>query len=180
MTCIVGLVEEGHVYLGGDSAGIGGWSLTVRKDKKLFRNGEFLIGGTGSFRLIQLLQYAFTPPTYDPDSDLGKYMATTFIDAVRQCLKDGGLAEKKSEQESGGYFLVGFAGRLFFIEADYQVGEALCGYNAIGTGGEIAKGVLYATPDVQPRKRIELALRGAEEHNAGVRGPFYIEVLTAS
>ena len=30
MTCIVGLVHEGVVYIGGDSAGVAGLSLTVR------------------------------------------------------------------------------------------------------------------------------------------------------
>ena len=43
MTCIVGLVHEGVVYIGGDSAGVGGMSLTVRADEKVFRNGEFLM-----------------------------------------------------------------------------------------------------------------------------------------
>jgi hypothetical protein len=36
MTCIVGLVEEGKIYLGAVSAGVGGWSLTLRKDRKVF------------------------------------------------------------------------------------------------------------------------------------------------
>ena len=35
MTCIVGLVHEGVVYIGGDSAGVGGLSLTVRADEKV-------------------------------------------------------------------------------------------------------------------------------------------------
>ena len=42
MTCIVGLVEKGNVYIGGDSAGVGGYSLTVRADRKVFRNGDFV------------------------------------------------------------------------------------------------------------------------------------------
>ena len=41
MTCIVGLVHGGKVYMGGDSAGVGGYCLTVRADEKVFRNGEF-------------------------------------------------------------------------------------------------------------------------------------------
>ena len=40
MTCIVGLVHEGVVYIGGDSAGVGGMSLTVRADEKVFQNGN--------------------------------------------------------------------------------------------------------------------------------------------
>lgn len=179
MTCIVGLVDKGKVYIGADSAGTAGWSLTIRKDSKVCRNGNFLIGGTSSFRMIQLLKYAFTPPKYDPerDKDIERFMATTFVDAVRQCFKDGGFATKDKEQEAGGHFLVGFQGRLFHIEGDYQVGESVDGYDATGCGSEIALGILYATPDVAAKKRVQLALRGSEHHNAGVRGPFYVEVL---
>ncbi len=177
MTCIVGLVDEDKkVYIGGDSAGVGGLSLMIRKDRKVFSNGEFVIGGASSFRMIQLLHHAFTPPVIADDTDLETYMATSFVDAIRECFKSGGYARKDNEQESGGQFLVGVRGRLFCLYSDYQVAEALCGYDAIGSGYDVALGVLYATPDVQPRKRIEFALRGAEEHNAGVRAPFYSEV----
>jgi ATP-dependent protease HslVU (ClpYQ) peptidase subunit len=177
VTCIVGVVENNKVYIGGDSAGVAGYSLTIRKDKKVFRNGEFLIGGTSSFRMIQLLHYAFEPPPYDENIDLEKYMATAFVDAIRECFKRGGYAQVESQQESGGHFLIGFRGRLFHVEADYQVGEALSSYDAVGCGADVALGCLYATPDMQSLKRIELALRAAEAHSAGVRAPFFIESL---
>lgn len=177
MTCIVGLVDEGTVYIGGDSAGVGGYSLTIRKDRKVFHNGGYLFGATTSFRMLQLLRYAFTPPVYDGESDLEQFLATTFIDAVRECFKTGGYAQKSNEQEAAGQFLLGMAGRLFTIDADYQVGEALDGYDAIGCGKDVALGVLYATPTLKPKKRIELALAAAERHSAGVRGPFSVEVL---
>lgn len=177
MTCIVGLIKNDIVYIGGDSAGASGYSLTVRKDRKVFRNGNTLIGGTTSFRMLQLLQYAFEQPKYNSETSLEKYMATSFVDAVRQCLKDGGYAQKENEQESAGQFLIGFQGRLFRIDSDYQVLETVDGYDAIGCGGEIALGTLYATPDMAPEQRLELALHASERHNIGVRGPFHIEVL---
>ena len=57
MTCIVGLVHEGTVFIGGDSAGVAGLSLVVRADEKVFRNGDFLMDFTTSFRMGQLLRY---------------------------------------------------------------------------------------------------------------------------
>jgi hypothetical protein len=51
MTCIVGLVDGGRVWLGGDSAGVSGWDLTVRADRKVFRNGPYVMGFTTSFRM---------------------------------------------------------------------------------------------------------------------------------
>lgn len=163
--------------MGGDSAGVGGYDLTVRADQKVFRNGPMLFGFTTSFRMGQLLRYALTIPDHDPRVPLEKYMATTFIDAVRECLKSHGWAEKEKEQERGGTFLVGYQAKLFTVYNDYQVGIAADGFDAVGCGGEIARGAIFATPELRGRARIELALHAAERMSTGVRGPFYIDSL---
>jgi hypothetical protein len=111
VTAIVGLVHAGGVYVGGDSGSSDGWRESVRTDPKVFRNGHYLMGFTTSFRMGQLLHHAFTPPA--PAGRLDRFMATTFIDAVRDCLKTGGFAQKTNEREAGGDFLVGVAGHLF-------------------------------------------------------------------
>lgn len=177
MTCIVGFVEGNTVWIGGDSAGVGGWSLTVRADVKVFKNGPMLFGFTTSFRMGQLLRWALTVPDHDPRVDIEKYMCTTFIDAVRECLKTHGWAEKDKEQESGGCFLVGYRGRLFKVDNDYQVGVPADGYDAAGCGDQIACGAMFAAAHLGGRERVELALRAAERFSAGVRGPFIVESL---
>lgn len=175
MTAIVGLTHDGSVFIGGDSAGVDGFgSLTVRADAKVFTNGPYAMGFTGSFRMGQLLRYTLTAP--QPEGDLARFMATTFINAIRETLKDGGWAAKENEREEGGTFLVGVHGRLFCIEGDYQVGEAVDGFAAIGAGQEIALGALYATARsrMNPHRRVRLALEAAERFSAYVRGPFAI------
>ena len=175
MTCIVGLVHEGVVYIGGDSAGVGGMSLTVRADEKVFQNGEFLMGFTTSFRMGQLLRYSLKPPRRHPDDDIHQYMVVDFVNAVRECLKAGGYASKEDEVESGGTFLVGYAGHLFTVNSDYQVGIPEDGFAAVGSGQDISRGALFATQgQATPRDRVLTALRSAERFNAGVRGPFHI------
>ena len=123
MTCIVGLVHEGVVYIGGDRAGVAGLSLVVRADEKVFRNGDFLMGFTTSFRMGQLLRYKLDPPRRHPDDRVAKYMVVDFINAVRECLKAGGWASKEKEIEQGGTFLVGYSGHLFTVQGDYQAGQ---------------------------------------------------------
>lgn len=172
MTAIVGLVHDRRVYIGGDSASVGGYSLVVRADTKVFRNGPYVMGFTSSFRMGQLLHHALIPPAVS--GDLDKFMATTFIDAVRDCLKAGGYARKDSETESGGNFLVGIEGRLFEVGSDYQVGENIDGYAACGCGSDLALGALYVTAGQAPKHRIRTALAAAERFSAGVRGPFTI------
>jgi hypothetical protein len=171
MTAVAGLIHGGRVHIGADSAGVAGRSLTVRADQKVFTIGRYVLGFTDSFRMGQLLRYCLIPPP--PEGDLPRFMATVFVDTVRDCLKAGGSASRHNEQESGGHFLVGVHGRLFRIGSDYQVGEAADGFDAVGCGSELCLGALHATRrDGSPRRRLRIALEAAERFNAGVRGPF--------
>jgi hypothetical protein len=172
MTVIVGLVDRGGVYIGGDSAGISGLNLAVRADTKVFCRGPYLFGFTTSFRMGQLIRFSLDPPS--PARGLDRFMATTFIDAVRNCLKAGGWARRENDREEGGTFLVGVRGRLFTVEDDYQVGQAADGFAAVGCGDQVALGALYATArnGMKPRRRVKTALAAAERFSAGVRAPF--------
>ena len=57
MTCIVGLVDDGKVYMGGDAASVDGYIVRTSALSKVFRNGPFLIGYSTSWRMGQILQY---------------------------------------------------------------------------------------------------------------------------
>ena len=175
MTCIVGLVHDGRVTLGGDSAGVGGLDLVVRRDRKVFRNGPAVMGFTSSFRMGQLLAYRLTVPKRHPDCELMRFMTLDFVDAVRNCLKEGGYARTVNGEEEGGVFLVGIEGRLFAIYEDFQVGEAVHGFSACGCGEAYALGALHTTAHLPPDHRVRLALETAAEFSAGVRGPFHYE-----
>ncbi|MFC9606078.1 hypothetical protein ACFTTN_21765 [Streptomyces niveus] len=172
MTAVVGLVHKHRVYLGGDSAGVAGYQLTIRADPKVFLNGPYVMGFTSSFRMGQLLRHSLSAP--HPEGDLNQFMCTRFVDAVRTCLKDGGWARKDAEQEEGGTFLVGIHGRLFTLDSDYQVAESADGYDAAGCGDQLALGSLHTTTarDMKPHQRLTAALDAAAHHSAGVRGPY--------
>jgi ATP-dependent protease HslVU (ClpYQ) peptidase subunit len=174
MTCIVGLVENGKVYMGGDSAGVTGFNLRIRTDPKVFLNELFLIGYTSSFRMGQLLRFKFKPPYHKPEINIDEYMMTDFIDSVRQCFKDNGYTEINNNRETAGTFLVGYKGRLFIIDSDYQVGESANYFDAVGCGEDFALGSLNSTRG-NPKERIQKALETAEKFCCGVRGPFIIE-----
>lgn len=179
MTCIVALKADGTVYMGADSAGVAGTSLTQRADPKIYSVGTMVIGFTSSFRMGQLLGYKLKVPDHDPRMPAEKYMATEFIDACRTCLKEGGFAEKEKEAELGGTFLVAYKGRIFRIASDYQVGESVHPFESVGCGFDLALGALFATQDsaLTPIERVTMALRAAETFSAGVRSPFIVETL---
>jgi ATP-dependent protease HslVU (ClpYQ) peptidase subunit len=173
VTCIVGVQQDGRVVIGGDSAGVAGWSITVRADTKVFRNGEFIMGFTDSFRMGQLLRYSLVPPV-PQDWDLDRFMATEFIAVVRDCLRDGGFARNESGNESGGLFLVGIRGHLYRIDSDYQIGRSVDEYYAVGSGDEYACGSLHSTRGLDPEHRVRMALEAASHHSTGVCAPFHI------
>jgi ATP-dependent protease HslVU (ClpYQ) peptidase subunit len=174
VTCIVGVEHEGEVFIGGDSAGVAGWALSLRADEKVFRNGPFIMGFTTSFRMGQLLRYSLGVVEQTDEQDDYEFMCTTFVNAVRACLKDGGLAKIENGVEEGGCFLVGYRGALYSVEDSFQVGRTQRGYHAIGCGDDVAIGALAALRDIDPEKRVILTLEIAEAHNAGVRGPFVV------
>lgn len=200
MTCIVALKEKGTVWLGADSAGVGGYSIRSRADPKIYRVGSMLLGFTSSFRMGQLLGYKLKlPDDTDPRVSVEKWMATDFIDACRTCFKEGGWMRKDHDVEEAGFFLVAYRGRIFEVESDLQVAETLDPFAAVGCGEDLALGSLYSTSSIitsdvsghwvgegnpvpmhaglDPEARVRMALRAAAHFSAGVREPFLVEKL---
>ena len=189
MTSIVGLIDSQNcVWIGGDSAGTADSGLqTICEDKKVFllnppdqpeyqpESPTLLIGGTTSYRILDLLQFKLVVPPYNATMHPKKYLVTLFVDAIRDTLKTSGYEKKEEGEEQGGEFLVGWQGKLYHIYENYQVSEASIGYDAAGMATGIALGVLFATRSLKPEKRIHLALQASTYHCRSVRPPFLIE-----
>jgi ATP-dependent protease HslVU (ClpYQ) peptidase subunit len=178
MTCIVGLEADGKVFMGGDSASTSGWDLDISRFRKVFRVGDFLVGCTGTIRMEQLLQYSLEVRSRENDEDDIRYMVLGLVEAIRKCLKDGGFAKVEDNQEKfSGQFLVGFNGRLYTVEQNFQVCSSASGFWAIGCGADFALGNLLATRGMEPRGRVMAALEAAGRFSAGVHPPYYVECL---
>ena len=176
MTAIAGLIDNGKVWIGGDSAGVGGYSLHLRSDPKVFKKGEFIIGYTSSFRMGQLLRYYLTPDTPKEKQDEFEYMVKSFIPSFSQVMKDNGYLKTELGREETGTFLVGWRGKLYVIYDDMQVAELATPFAACGCGQDLVMGSLHTTEqfDIKPEERINIALGAAESFSAGVRGPFTV------
>lgn len=179
MTCVVGWVEKGIIYMGADSAGVAGLDLRIRKDPKVFKKGPFLIGYTSSFRMGQLIRYKMSIPEHPHKMDSFEYMCVHFVEALRGCLKDGGYAKINNNEETGGHFLVGYKKGLYTIEADFQVNIVKEHFNAVGCGGDFALGALQILSglNLPPKLIVKKSLMVAESFSAGVRRPFVINSL---
>jgi len=176
MTCIVGLVERGVVHIGGDSASVAGWTSRVTRLPKVFRRGPFLLGYTTSFRMGQLLQHSLVVPPQKDVDDM-RFMVTTFVECVRQLLKEKGVAKIEANAESGGQFLVGYRKRLYSVQSDFQVNEMADGFDAVGSGCEYALGALAASKGMKPMLRVKRALAVSAHFNMAVSPPFFVRAL---
>lgn len=188
MTCIVGLVDpDGRITMGGDSAGVDKLDVQIRKDPKVFIKGEYIFGFSSSFRMGQLLAHSFKPPKPPKDDGaLYAFMVNKFIDVLKDCFKKGGYGKQDfKSRDQGGCFLVGVRGRLFQIEADFQVGESTDRFDSIGCGSKYARGALWAMKNLWPddfRSQSYLAQKAleiAERYSGGVSAPFIIKTLPA-
>lgn len=174
MTCIVGWIEGGCVYIGGDSLGTASGHKQIRKDPKVIRVGEMVIGYTSSFRFGQLMRYMLKLPTHPEGMDTFQYMATCFVGAM---LRSEGYAKRVSEQESSdGNCLVGYRGRLFQFYDDYQIEETIERFAACGHGRALALGALGATEfySMHPAERLEGVLSVVGRFDVFVGGPSLI------
>jgi len=163
MTCICGIMQRGTVYIGGDSAGTSqSMEQRIRADEKVFVRGDFLFGICGSFRMGQLLRYTLELPKQKPEQDDMHFLVNQFIDAV-----------KATCPQLDGAFLLGYRGNLYAVHGDFQVGKPKIGFDAVGSGADIAIGALHVSSG-RPCVRIRKALEASALNNAAVRSPFHI------
>ncbi len=162
--------------MGGDSASVSGWETRVAHNPKVFILKDFIIGYTSSFRMGQLLQYNLELPL-ERCSDSMMFMVKDMVPAIRECLKRGGFAKVENNEESGGEFLIGYDGKLFQIQSDFQVSQFRDGLSVVGVGAPYALGALRAfiTRDLRdPATAIYESLKVAEYFCMGVSRPFYV------
>lgn len=111
MTCIIGFTDRKNnvSWIGGDSLGSNGYTKATEMPSKVFRNEVFkdvLIGGTTTFRHLDLLKYSgtlFDEVDWYKKIDIDhKYMVTKFIPKVIELFKNGVVGE--TETRRGGNF----------------------------------------------------------------------------
>jgi ATP-dependent protease HslVU (ClpYQ) peptidase subunit len=189
MTCIVGWANDEIMVVAGDSAGVGGLDLEIRKDPKVFivkqkKGIDAIIGFTSSFRMGQLLMFREIP---EDRSEMGdkeahfRFMVTKFVPFVRKIFKSGGYTKIEYGVEEGGSFVVAYRGVIYKIESDFQAVIPLTPFAAVGCGESYAMGALHLAynlrGDKDIRESVNAAILIAEKCSAGVRAPMnFVEV----
>lgn len=163
MTCIVAIVHQGAVFVGGDSAASTDAMIETRRNAKVFRNGDYLFGYTGSIRIGQQLEYSEALQPLPPGVDLVRHLVVHLVPMLQK------LAGKEGINE----LIVAHGDRLCKINTDYSVADYQ-DHAAAGTGEPYAIGNLFDSKGT-PETRICRALAAAEANCPGVRAPFTVK-----
>ena len=175
MTCIVGIVDsiKKEVIIASDSIGSNDNAIKHRKDKKVFKLDEFIIGATTSYRMIQLMQFSFSPPPIEKQ-DPYEYLCTKFTNALIQCFEDNLYSRNYDGQIEGGEFLIGYKDRLFHVYSDFSVSECQTPYDACGAGEEYALGYIWTNKSPSPKDVLVHAINAASFLCPSVGGNIHI------
>lgn len=170
------------VVMGGDTAGSSNRETSATIDPKVFRRGDFLIGCTTSFRMIDILKDYFKPEEREEGQDPVEYVRKVVVKHIREIFKEQGFEQNASGKNEGGTFLLAYQGILFEHQSDYSLIRTGRAHAAVGSGEPFAEGSLVTSMDVNERSedemlcpctRVELALKAACK-NPFVDKPFHI------
>ena len=174
MTAVVGYTDGNRTWIGADSlATASTMSKAVSVSPKVFRSGSVIVGFSDSFRVGQILIHQFQMPQLLKATDAGTWVCRQFIPCLWDTLLGYDLIHDNLMDSE---LLIGLRGRLFEVSPDFGVHEYDCAYTAVGSGGDLCKGVMYATEGSQlkPPQRLKMALRAAQKFNCSVGEPFSV------
>jgi len=166
VTCIVGIVDNDTIYMGGDRAASDDSSIVSMKNPKVCIRDEWIYGYAGTIGIGQLINYIDLP---SPEGDIEKLIRLDICESLKTMID---IYARDIENEDTG-FLIGAKGRLFeFNVGDWGVLEVK--ESSIGSGSQIAFGSLYTSIDNNPIDRIGAALGAAITYSPSCQGPIDI------
>lgn len=165
MTCALGIVHGGTVWLAADSATTSSDMVSdVATEPKAWARPAWVFASAGSWRLGQKLRHELRPNPNPRDPD--RYVAVELPKAIRRILTD------EPAEQDGCFLLAGHAGRLWEIDlADCAATRSAWGYAAIGVPEALIGLALTAG---EPERRLRRILTMVSRHQANVRPPFTV------
>ena len=180
MTVIVGVEERGLVWLGADSCASNETTSQLLAESKIWRSGAYVVGVSGSSRAAEVIRYFAKLPA-PPSRGVRRHIVVEVVPIIQKAMRKTKAIKSAGDwdrggptggEAHGGDILIAVGSHLFSVDQEFSVSRVRDGYNAIGSGADVANGALFATRGMPAKKRIALALTAAAHHACGVRGPF--------
>ena len=168
MTVLVGIVDQGSIYIGADRGATDEQTIISMSRPKISIKDGWIFAYSGSLGTGQLLEFIDFPA---PADDIYRLVRLDIVSNLKNMIDEYG----KDDEDNGVDFLRGSQGRLFdFSTSDWSVTEVQ--ETAVGSGNQIALGSLYTTLpfDMTVDERITLAVSAAIHYSPTCQGPLDI------
>lgn len=148
MSCVIGLVTKDGVLLASDSAASDGNILIGSAIPKVFvidgnKNTHQPIGFgiTGVLQALPALRFGLKMPVQPREMPSDHYVINDLGLAIRNAMHESGAYD--SIQAGGGCdVLLAYGGNLYFADSNGTIVRPSRGYDAVGSGREVALGAL--------------------------------------
>jgi 20S proteasome alpha/beta subunit len=169
MSLVVAIKDKDRIVLGADKQASTGGNKD-HTNTKIWEVEELpgaIIGSVGSARASQIIQYSQIIDKNLLNQNLDtEFIVRILAPTLANGLKANGITVEAPEGAKcdmmPNAFIFAYGDRAWTIWHDLSVSE-IDKYFAIGSGSDVARGVLYATSDQDPFKRIVTSIDAAAE-----------------
>lgn len=182
MTLIIAYVDAKRSYIASDTLGSNGYSSAIYKNKKIFRKGDMLVGGSGSYKQLQLLEKNFVAPAHTEDLTSDEYMYGPFVSELISFLKASSCLKESEGRLSNqdGDFIFVYDRSIYYFQSDLSFMEPSINFETTGSGGMYAHAIL-STLETQRKTlsapaRLKFAVELTSDYIMSVGGE--VEMLT--
>jgi ATP-dependent protease HslVU (ClpYQ) peptidase subunit len=154
MTTVIAVQTEDDVILGWDSLATRSNEKMTLVEPKVWCRGGIIFGVSGTTRAMDLL-YCIDFPEYD-GTDARAWIITRIVPLIQAVLKENGQAalwDAEDGHADMGLILV-VDGTAFVLDSLLSPSSTYEGIYTLGSGGDYARGALFAGADVMTALRV--------------------------
>jgi ATP-dependent protease HslVU (ClpYQ) peptidase subunit len=173
------LTKKDGIVIVGDSSVTGGFSKDEDGYNKLWvekENGQFIFGGCGGVRPMQVIKHWISWPYYRDGMNLEEFAVKEVVPLIRDALKDHGallIDEETSLESFDGAFVMAWSNNLVVIDEDFSVMIPHSNRAAIGSGMSEAMGSL-GNKGPWTKGQVINSVKKSAATAIGVGGPLWV------
>lgn len=179
MTVITALEHKGKVFLAGDSFCGTDFNVDLCDESKVYSVANVGVGICGSVRCEQIFEKTLRKQVKNRKKITREWIQDTLAEIFRREMEKRGATSEMNgmkEMPHNSSFIIALNGQALIFQDDFSLFRSPRGYAAIGAGASYAKGALEALKnlEIEPEKKLMLAMEAAEELSPFVKGPHTI------
>ncbi|ELL7856523.1 hypothetical protein AAGG91_002900 [Salmonella enterica] len=148
MTCIIAYSNGESSFIAGDKLGSNGFTKSVMVEPKIFEK-KFIkvlsdgvqreeqtiaMGGTTSFRMLQLLDHKLVLPVQEKDTTTIQYLVHQVIPEIRLLFKEEWGSRDNTQEVGGGQFIILHNHVIYEVQEDFSVLQPKTNITSVGSG----------------------------------------------